>query len=224
MTEADFPKFHLDAFERIPPLKRKRIMEVATAEFAAKGYVGANINDIAKNASVSVGSMYNYFESKEALLLSVVDRLHRILEDALNTLETAAGTVFDKLEMMLRAVQDFARENPELNQVYLNVSSEGLAHISDKLSLKLEDITARFYRKMLKQAVEEGLIDPTINEYIVSFCLDNLILIFQHSNSSSYFKERMKVFVGEDLAEDDELVIQGIMAFIRRALSCSIRQ
>ncbi len=219
MTEAVLTKFHLDAFERIPPLKRKRILEVATTEFATKGYVGANINVIAKNAGVSIGSMYNYFDSKEALLLSVVDRLHRTLEEGLTILDMASGNAFDTLEMMFRAVQMFARENPELNQVYLNVSSEGLAHISKKLSLKLEDITARFYRKMLKQAKEEGLIDPTTNEHIISFCLDNLILLFQHSNGSSYFKERMKIFVGDDLAEDDEALIQGIMTFIRRALS-----
>ncbi len=45
----------------------------------ANGFSAANINVMAKNAGISIGSMYNYFESKENLFLAVVDYGYKVL-------------------------------------------------------------------------------------------------------------------------------------------------
>jgi len=212
-------KHHKETFEKIPEVKQQRILNAAIQEFAAKGFQSANINIIAKNAEISIGSMYNYFESKEDLFLTVIDLGYRILERVLDDVDLQEGDVFDKLETLLRAAQKYSKEFPELNQIYLDLTSEGLSHLSGELSHTVESITARYYRSLITEAKQLGQVAHDIDENIASFCIDNILLLFQYSFTSKYFNERMKIFVGETALTDNERMIDHIMKFIRRALS-----
>jgi AcrR family transcriptional regulator len=61
-------------FQEIREEKMTLIMDVALQQFANEGYYRTTISEIAKKAGISKGLMYNYFESKEALLRSIIDR------------------------------------------------------------------------------------------------------------------------------------------------------
>ena len=50
------------------------IMDVALEHFANEGYYRTTINHIARHAGMSKGLMYNYFESKEALLEAIIHK------------------------------------------------------------------------------------------------------------------------------------------------------
>jgi AcrR family transcriptional regulator len=52
---------------------RRRLLDAATAEFAREGYHGANINRISQAAGFAKGTIYNYFPSKRALMLALID-------------------------------------------------------------------------------------------------------------------------------------------------------
>ena len=54
---------------------RRLLLEAATAEFAREGYDGANINRISKAAGFAKGTIYNYFPSKRALMLTLIDEV-----------------------------------------------------------------------------------------------------------------------------------------------------
>ncbi|MEI3012873.1 MAG: helix-turn-helix domain-containing protein [Sutterella seckii] len=55
--------------------KKRAILDATIEEFEAKGFASARIEDIAKKAGVAKGTVYNYFESKEALLMGLADEL-----------------------------------------------------------------------------------------------------------------------------------------------------
>ncbi len=61
-----------EQYEMIRSEKRKLIMKVALEVFADKTFHGATISMIAQKADISKGLIYNYFESKEALLKEIV--------------------------------------------------------------------------------------------------------------------------------------------------------
>lgn len=61
-------------YEEIRAEKRTLIMDTALEHFANEGYYVTTINHIAKHAGISKGLMYNYFESKEALLKAIINR------------------------------------------------------------------------------------------------------------------------------------------------------
>lgn len=54
---------------------RRLLLEAATAEFAREGYDGANINRISQAAGFAKGTVYNYFPSKRALMLALIDEI-----------------------------------------------------------------------------------------------------------------------------------------------------
>ncbi len=54
-------------------LFRNGILEAAEAEFADRGYHEARIQDIARRARIAVGTVYNHFDDKEALLSALLD-------------------------------------------------------------------------------------------------------------------------------------------------------
>lgn len=71
-------------FENIRADKRKQIIEAALGLFANKGYHATSISMIAKAAKTSKGLMYNYFESKEALLYEITDEITTDIMEMMN--------------------------------------------------------------------------------------------------------------------------------------------
>lgn len=61
-------------FQEIREEKMTLIMDVALQHFASEGYYKTTINHIARHAGISKGLMYNYFESKEALLKAIIHK------------------------------------------------------------------------------------------------------------------------------------------------------
>ena len=53
--------------EENTPTTLERIQEAAMTEFLDKGFLGASLRQIVKNAGVTTGAFYGYFSSKEAL-------------------------------------------------------------------------------------------------------------------------------------------------------------
>jgi AcrR family transcriptional regulator len=62
--------------QRLNDLRREHILDAATRVFAAKGFNGATIRDIGQAAGIADGTIYNYFENKDALLFGILDRLN----------------------------------------------------------------------------------------------------------------------------------------------------
>lgn len=212
-------KFHKETFDNISEEKRSRILRVATGEFAAKGFGSTNINTIASKAGISVGSVYRYFASKEDLFLTLAEQFYADLDEALWPIITDEGDIFEKMERIIVMAREHARGNPEITQLYLDCTTEGLSEISRELSSKIEGISAQYYRSLIATAKTKGLVADDVDEAVAAFCVDSLFLVTQFSYSASYFKERMKVYISEDILDDDERVIKGMAQFIRRALA-----
>lgn len=61
--------------EKVRSESRQRLLQAATVAFAQEGYVGANINRISRAAGFAKGTVYNYFPSKRALMLTLIDTI-----------------------------------------------------------------------------------------------------------------------------------------------------
>ena len=63
----------LSAWEEKSPATLERIKQAALEEFSEKGFQGASLRQIVKQAGVTTGAFYGYFSSKEALFASIVE-------------------------------------------------------------------------------------------------------------------------------------------------------
>jgi AcrR family transcriptional regulator len=99
-----------DQFEAIRQKSMSNIKETALGLFAQLGYHNTSISRIAKEAGISKGLMYNYFDSKKKLL-------HEIVLDTVEITEKAVIDVFDPedppyeqlkkiLDAMIKSIQD----------------------------------------------------------------------------------------------------------------------
>jgi AcrR family transcriptional regulator len=82
--------------EELRAQRRLKLLQAAQSVFARKGFHAANVADVAAEARVSQGTVYHYFDSKEALLMAVfeaweTDHLRQELEHSLHAEPTAAG-------------------------------------------------------------------------------------------------------------------------------------
>jgi AcrR family transcriptional regulator len=92
----------------------------ATARVLVKdGYDRASTNRIADVAGVSIGSLYQYFPSKEALVAAVIDRqtqeMMGLARDAL--IKVAIQPVEDAIRELVKLGIDTHRVNPKLHRV-----------------------------------------------------------------------------------------------------------
>ena len=108
-------------FLNIPQEKREKILSVAVNEFAHNGFENANINTIAKEAEVSVGSLYKYFDTKTDLFLTSVDYALKNLEIIMETIVESNEDVMVKLEKLVRVAIEFSRRNTVLIKLYNEV-------------------------------------------------------------------------------------------------------
>ena len=212
-------KFHKDTFDKTSADRRQKVLEAAIDEFASKGYNATNINEVAKKSNISIGSMYSYFASKEDLFLSIVNDAYILLEKVQQDTTESSSDIFDYIKRMLIAARVFATKYPQLNQIYLDITTQALAQMSCKLSDKLETITSQRFSTVIRQAKEAGKIRKDIDEKVIAYCIDNLFMMYQFSFSSDYYKERMKIFLGEEKLNNIESVEQSIMKFIRSAIA-----
>ena len=60
---------------------RERICAAAFDLFGEKGYDGASMNELAERVGIAKPSIYNYFKSKEELLVALVERAIRHWEE-----------------------------------------------------------------------------------------------------------------------------------------------
>lgn len=83
---------------------RTRILASALALFVKKGYERTTFNDIAARLKMTKGAVYWHFESKEALLIALVDEM-------LTKFERQIAAIMPKEELTFRAVADMMVEN-----------------------------------------------------------------------------------------------------------------
>ncbi|MGJ4745017.1 TetR/AcrR family transcriptional regulator [Leptospira sp. SA-E8] len=217
MAEFSASKYNRDTFDKIPEEKRTRILSVAIAEFANRGFNNANTNIIAKKAGISVGSLYKYFDTKEDFFLTAVGYGIHQLEKTLEEVLREDSDLFGKIERILRIIQKHSRENRDIIRLYNEITAEGNSELIRGLSSDMESVSAKVYTSLLAEAKKSGSVGKEVDEKIFAFCIDNLFMILQFSYATEYYRERMKVYLGKDV-DNDEKVVKGMMSFIRRAL------
>jgi TetR/AcrR family fatty acid metabolism transcriptional regulator len=126
--------------------KRERILEAAVRVLARKGFHATRVSEVAKAAGVADGTIYLYFDSKDALLVSLFeDRVERLLAFLDAELPRAAAAS-DKLRRIIElqlGLLESERDLAEVLTVILRHSSKLLKeHAAPKFNAYL-DVIAR---------------------------------------------------------------------------------
>ena len=212
-------QFHKEAFLKIPEEKQKRILETATAEFAEYGFENTSIQQIAKKAEISVGSVYKYFENKEELFSMVVKESLSSLEELLLHHSASDEDIIIKAESVLKELLKFSRKHPQLIKLYCAITTGNNTEFSRMLAERVESISAKIYTDVIEKAQVSGDVRGDVNPKFFAFLLNNIFMMLQFSISCDYYKERFKVYIGEDVEGQDDLIIEQTLKFIKAAFN-----
>ena len=167
--------------------KQDRPAEIVTAAlhlFAAKGYGPTTLADVARAAGISKGTVYLYFETKEALFRAVVQQeLVPILERFETSLATHQGATADLLAMVMR--QFLAVLGSDLSGIPKLVVSEA-GNFPEIAKFYAETVVARGLRvidAMLRRGVARGEFRPVPARDFVPVLVGPflLLLLWKHS-------------------------------------------
>lgn len=138
-----------------PPLqddKAARILAAATAVFSRYGFRRAAIDDVAREAGVAKGTVYLYYESKEALFRAVAqDFADRMLAGAASACATRAP-VPERLRRVLEAKFLYVYD-----VVTRSAHASELLDARGRLAARVFDVTDRQYQARLASVLEEGV-------------------------------------------------------------------
>jgi AcrR family transcriptional regulator len=98
---------------------RDRILDAAARVFSAHGYAAGTTNRIAAEAELSVGSLYQYFPNKDAVLVELVRRHVASGTQHIEEMVAAArpGSLREWIEVLVDAMVANHRDDPALHQV-----------------------------------------------------------------------------------------------------------
>jgi TetR/AcrR family fatty acid metabolism transcriptional regulator len=104
--------------------KRERILDAAVRVFARNGFHATRVSEIAKAAGVADGTIYLYFKSKEALLVSLFeDRIERLLA-FLNAELSRAASASSKLRRIIEIQLGILEGERDLAEVLTVISRQ----------------------------------------------------------------------------------------------------
>ena len=140
--------------------RREQIVGAATRVFAEKGFRRATIKEVARESGVSEGTIYNYFEDKDDILMAI---LHRLNETERRVEDIEEGTASDFrgfLEEYLRRRMSLMWENREVFRVVL---SEMLvnAELRELYLRRVIEPTMRIAEENFRSRMEEGEVRRT---------------------------------------------------------------
>lgn len=100
------------------------ILEAAAQVFERRGYEGTTTNRVAERAGVSVGSLYQYFPNKDALLVHLItahlDEATARLRPVLRALIDQRPPLAEGIGRLVAAVVDLHAARPALHRVLLD--------------------------------------------------------------------------------------------------------
>ncbi|MFR5263494.1 MAG: TetR/AcrR family transcriptional regulator [Christensenellales bacterium] len=211
-----------ELFEKQNKDKQKRIIEAAILEFSEKGFENANTNKIARNANISVGSLFKYFENKTDLFLYIVKLAEAELESQIHSVLSMGKGFFETVGMILSLIDEYSKTDKALVRLYYEMTSIGQSSLVETVVSTLEKVAGSEYKTIIKKAQDRGEIRADVDPAVVAFILDNIFMSLQFSYAMPYYQLRKRLFVGEDI--DDKKIIQETMSILRNALSSEVKK
>lgn len=175
------PRATPEARARLEEVRRTQILEAAARVFAEKGYDGATVTEIAHAAGLSEGSIYNYFQSKEHLLINIPGQL---VEPVLVPLADRPPLPADLagVERALVEVASAAVERVRRHAGFLKVFLSALPYLSPEAREAyvrlLPTHVAEILEQFLRAGMRTGLFRRDLNPAIAARTLPGMLLVF----------------------------------------------
>jgi AcrR family transcriptional regulator len=208
-------------FNGLPREKKERVLTAATDLFAERGFHQTEMDEIARRAGISKGSLYNYFKSKDELFLHVCNLgIHGFRQSVWREIPSD-WDIYRQVEELFGREVPLILEHPQNFQIYLNLASSGMKRFADRYTRKGEEFGAQRLKALLREGIARGIVRPDLDVRYTAFLIHSLSLIFMASLASQHFQIRFKEYLeirGELGSKSIEKTMQEMVHFIHQLL------
>ncbi|MBP2079503.1 TetR/AcrR family transcriptional regulator [Oceanobacillus polygoni] len=159
----------MDGFERRREQKKKDIIEAAIALFIKYGVQKVSIAEIAKEASVSQVTIYNYFESKSNLVQHTFQYYVDQIWDEMKHLLTSELPYEEKIKQLISFEKNMANSSTN-NQFYQDLLKDyatGQSYVEEVYIKEGLPLLIEF----VNDGKNQGFIDPSLSNEAILFYL-----------------------------------------------------
>ena len=158
-------------FEKIRETKRKQIMDAALELFANEGYHSTSISDIARAAKISKGLMYNYFDSKEELVNSVMDDGMKIFTDYFDPDKDGVLTT-EEFEFFVIKSFETLKNNTTYWRLYFSIIMQ--TDVFKLVMNKYESVINEMMQVLVSYYKKQGVEDPMAEALLFGASMDGV--------------------------------------------------
>jgi len=151
---------------------RDRVFAAAAAEFAARGFAGANMDRIARAARLNKAMIYYHFAGKTALYHAILNDMFGAVRTAVTAVAASDRSPQDKIRAYIDAIAAEGEARPHFPPIWLREIAEGGAHLDTETLGYIRDVLAALgamiaegnragcFRPLPTLIVQGGIIAP----------------------------------------------------------------
>lgn len=153
------------------------ILEVATREFADKGYAGARVDEIAAKTRTTKRMIYYYFGSKQGLYLAALERAYAVIRSLEQEVDVEHLDPVAAVRQLAELTFDHHESHPEFIRLVSIENIHGAEHLArssilPSLAEPVLDALGRILERGWEAGVFRDDVDPLdVHMLISAFCV-----------------------------------------------------
>lgn len=157
-----------DRKKREKERRRNRIIDAAENVIFSKGIEQATMEEIAREAELSKGTLYLYFKNKSELYMGICERGSNMLNDQFSTLFAEEYSGLELIQKMGATYLNFVRENPNYFNAFVHyesmVDAEEIqnSEMAQSCERNLKQ-AMHFMVRSLQVGMQDGTVDDSYN-------------------------------------------------------------
>lgn len=178
---------------RDPVRTKGRILDVASEEFANRGFDGTRVDEIAAKSKVSKNLIYHYFENKDALFIAVLERAHELFRTQQEGIQLEEDNPLDSMRNLVVESFRYWSESRRFIAYLDSANFHRSKHVKKSAAIQsaYSSLIVRI-SQILEQGVKDKIfrdgIDP-LDLYISISALAYHFFQFQHMYSIIFRKD-----------------------------------
>ena len=138
-------------FTELDDAKKQRVIDAALNEFAANRFDNASTNTIVKNAGISKGSLFKYFENKEDLYFYLIDTVSaKMTAEMADAVAALPEDVCERIIAYSSLEISYYLEHPEEGKLLTNLASEKDNDIAEKIAERYGEASKASYENLIQ--------------------------------------------------------------------------
>ncbi len=175
-------------FRRLDPDRQRLILEAILNEAAEKGPAALNIKEVAKRAGVAIGSLYQYFPDREAMLDFAIELCVRYMDEifTMSRPYLLAMPLAEALQAYLSVGIEWSQTETGLVRFFGRAAYQGDPGLAERVVRPIATVMRELMRDLLAQAAQRGEIRPDIEVEAASRLVNLLLIAYGDSQLFPY--------------------------------------